>query len=187
MRDIVPNRRILALAAIGLATIAAAPPGAPERLPPLAGRVILSGCRQGECAWLRVTRIETAARNAHGALRRLTGRRGTSRYRNGIPPSAYGRTVRVTWDARDRSEYAFCSTERPAHAFPDGDSGRYILHYLDLFALAGYQMSSATIYMRACHDRTFDWEDSATLRRLGYRPGTRSEQVEDAAPEDLAR
>jgi len=186
MRNTQPGRRIFALGAVALATIAATPSGAPDPLPPLAGRVILSGCRQGECAWLRVARIETAARNSHGELRRLTGRRGTSLYRNGIPPRAYGRRVRVTWDARDRSEYAFCSIGRPAHAFPY-DSGRYILHYLDLFDLAGYQYTSATMYLRICHDLEFDPENAAVLRNLGYRPGTRSEQVEDAAPEDLSR
>lgn len=186
MRETQPSRRIFALGVIALATIAATPSGAPDRLPPLAGRVILSGCRQGECAWLRVARIETAARNSRGELRRLTGRRGTSLHRNGIPPRAYGRTVRVTWETRDRSEYAFCSTGRPAHAFSD-DSGRYILHYLDLFDLAGYQYSSATMYMRICHDLAFDPENAAVLRNLGYRPGTRSGQVEDAAAEDLAR
>lgn len=177
------SRRIFILGAIALAAIAAGPPNRP---PSLAGRVILSGCRQGECAWLRVVRTETAARNAHGELRRLIGRAGTSLYRNGIPPRAYGRAVRVTWHARDHREYVFCSGERPAHAFPS-ETGGLILHYLDLFNLAGYQMASATIYMRACHDRRFNWEDRATLRRLGYRPGTRSDQVEDAAPEDLAR
>jgi hypothetical protein len=92
----------------------------------------------------------------------------------------------VAWEARDRHEYAFCSTERPAYAFPD-ETGRLILHYLDLFSLAGYQLPSATVYMRACHDRTLNWENRAALRRLGYRPGTRSDQVEGAAPEDLAR
>jgi hypothetical protein len=178
---------ILALTAIvAAAPLRARAPAVSFTMPDLAGRVIQVGCRQGECVWLRMVRLEAAAANPHGELRRLIGRGGSSLYRNGIPPRAYGRGVRVRWDARDHREYVFCSTERPAHAFPD-DGGGLILHYLDLFALAGYQMSSATMYMRACHGRSFDWEDRAALRRLGYRPGTRRDQVEDAAPGDLAR
>lgn len=170
-------RSTFAIAAI--LTIAAAP-----AMPALAGRVLLAGCRQGECGWLRVTRVETVRTNAHGELRRLIGRRGTSRYGDGDPPRAHGVRVRIDWERSDRSDYAFCSRQRPAYAFPS--DGGYITHYLDLFDLAGYQMASATMYMRICHDRGFNPGNVAPLRRLGYRPGTRSEQVEDAPPEALA-
>jgi hypothetical protein len=186
MRDALPGRRIFALGAIAFATTAATPLATPDPLPALAGRVIQVGCRQGECAWLRIVRLEAAAANSRGELRRLVGRAGTSLYDNGDPPRAFGTAVRVQWEARDHEEYAFCSTERPGHAFPDGQ-GSYLLHYLDLFSPAGYQLGSATIYMRICHDLNFVEGDTAPLRRLGYRPGTRSEQIEDAAPEDLAR
>jgi hypothetical protein len=150
---------------------------------PAADRVLQGGCRQGECSWLRVARIERVRGNAEGELRRVTGRRGTSRY-GGEPPRAWRAHLGVAWEPQERAEYAFCSRRRPAYAFPGGDG--YILHYLDLFDLAGYQMASARMYMRICHDRDFDPERLAPLRRLGYRPGTRSEQVEDAAPERLA-
>jgi hypothetical protein len=165
-------------AAAAILTVALLP------MPALAAdRVLPGGCRQGECSWLRVTRIERVRANAQGELRRVTGRRGTSRY-DGEPPRAWRPRLRVDWDRDARAEYAFCSVRRPAYAFPSGDG--YILHYLDLFDLAGYQMASARMYMRICHDRDFDPERLAPLRRLGYRPGTRSEQVEDAAPERLA-
>ena len=163
-----------------LLAVAAAP-----AMPALAGRVLLSGCRQGECAWLRVARVESVRANAHGELRRLVGRRGTSRYGDGDPPRAYGARVRIDWERRDRSDYAFCSRERPAYAFPS-DGGGYIIHYLDLFDLAGYQTASATMYMRICHGRGFNPGNAVPLRRLGYRPGTRSEQIEDARPASLA-
>lgn len=154
-------------------------------LPDLAGRVLSVGCRQGECVWLRVARVETMSAGPHGELRRLAGREGRSLYADEAP-EAYSAAVPVQWEAGDASSYAFCSTERPAYAFPD-ETGALILHYLDLFDLGGYQLASARMYMRICHDLPFDGEETAPLRSLGYRPGTRSEQVEDAAPGDLAR
>jgi hypothetical protein len=159
--------------------------GAWPALPDLAGRILPVACRQGECVWLRVARVETVTATPRGELRRLTGRGGRSLYRDEAP-EAYGASVPVRWEAEDRSSYAFCSAERPAYAFPD-ETGALVLHYLDLFDLGGYQMASARMYLLVCHDLPFDGEDAAPLRSLGYRPGTRSEQVEDAAPEDLAR
>ena len=41
--------------------------------------------------------------------------------------------------------------------------------------------------MRICHDAQFDGDGSTLLRQLGYRPGTRNEQVEHGRPEDLTR
>lgn len=152
----------------------------------LGGRVLAPSCRQGQCVWLRVGRVEGVAANPHGELRRVVARRGTSVHPDGSLPSGHGPGVRVAWERRDRPYHVFCSRERPAFAF-DGGGGRHVLHYLDLFSLAGYQLSSATHYLRFCHDRAFDPEDQAALRRLGYRPGTRNDQVEDGAPEDLAR
>ena len=154
-------------------------------LPDLAGETLQVGCRQGECAWLRVVRVETAAATPRGELRRLVGRGGTSRY-DDEPPEAYDPSVAVSWETRDESSFAFCSAEGPAYAFADEGDG-LILHYLDLFDLGGYQLASARMYMRLCHDSAFDSENPQALRALGYRPGTRSEQVENAAAEDLTR
>lgn len=153
-------------------------------LPALAGQVLQSGCRQGQCVWLRVARFETVSASSHGELRRLTARRGLSRY-DDESPATYSPSVQVSWDARDASAYAYCSGERPAYAFADEEGG-LVLHYLDLFDLAGYQQSSATMYMRLCHDIPSFYGDAVLLRSLGYRPGTRNEQVEGGAPEDLA-
>lgn len=182
------RRWILVIVAIALAVPAGwAMAGRDEAraFPDLAGRVLLAGCRQGQCVWARVVRVETVSATARGELRRVVQRAGTSSHGDDVP-DGYSASVPVRWEARDSSSYAFCSTARPGYAFPD-ESGRYVLHYLDLFDLAGYQYSSATMYMRICHDLAFDPENAAALRSLGYRPGTRSEQVEDGAPEDLAR
>jgi hypothetical protein len=160
-----------------------------EALPNLAGRVLADGCRQGECHWSRAVRLESVGTFPEGELRRLTARGGTSTYDPSAehePPEAYSAAVRVTWDATDRSDHAFCSRRRPAYAFPD-DGGGTIIHYLDLYDLAGYQLASARAYMRICHDAAFDGDDEALLRRLGYRPGTRNEQVESGRPEDMTR
>jgi hypothetical protein len=154
-------------------------------LPDLAGQVLQSGCRQGQCVWLRVARAQSVSTSPHGTLRRLTARRGLSRYDDDAP-EAWSPTIQATWDPRDQNVFAFCSTERPAYAFPD-EEGAYIIHYLDLFDLAGFQMASAATYLKLCHDRPPEIDDAAGLRALGYRPGTRDEQVEEGSPEDMAR
>jgi len=43
------------------------------------------------------------------------------------------------------------------------------------------------MYLQLCHGRAFDPADPEALRRLGYRPGTRRDQVEGADPRSLAR
>lgn len=172
-----------------LGAVIAAPPAAQSPLAPihgLDGRVLLAGCRQGGCSWRRVVRVERIDGNAHGELRRITSRDGSSEYGMAEPPSRYSPRLRIAWEAGDRSDYVFCSRERPAFAFRDSDGPGFITHFLDLYQLFGYQYSSAEIYMRACHGEGLP-VSPASLRRLGYRPGTRSEQVEDRRPEDLLR
>ena len=165
-------------------------PAQAAAFPNLAGQVLADGCRQGGCHWSRVVRLERVRTVPEGDLLRLTARGGYSSYdqfaENVEAPERYSDAVRVTWDAADTVSYIFCSRARPAFAFPD-EGGGFILHYLDLYDLAGYQLSSAHTYMRACHDAEYDGDNEALLRRLGYRPGTRNDQVEHGRPEDLAR
>jgi hypothetical protein len=171
------------LASAPVPAVEGAPGKAPApatALPDLAGQVLLAGCRQGECAWVRIVRLESVSTTIHGELRRITLRNGLSTDSGDAPAP-----TNVQWEARDRADYAFCSTERPAYAFP-ADEGGYLIHYLDPFALAGYNMSTAGLYVRFCHGQAFDSEDEAAIRALGYRPGTRNEQIENARPEDMA-
>ena len=43
------------------------------------------------------------------------------------------------------------------------------------------------LYMRLCHGRDSLPAAAAMLRRLGYRPGTRSEQIENGDVETMTR
>lgn len=151
---------------------------------PRAGQTILAGCRQGGCVWLRVARVEPMTRGPQGALVRMVSRRGSSTHRDGELPRR-SRDARIEWERADGTSYAFCSTRRPAYAFESEDQG-LVVHFLDLFDLAGYQYSSAGMYMRLCHGRT-SLPSAGALRRLGYRPGTRSEQIENGSQETMTR
>jgi len=150
---------------------------------PRVGKTILSGCRQGECAWLRVLGVGPPAATTEGVLRRMTARRGTSLHPDGNLPEG-ARHARIEWEAGEQVNYAFCSRLRPAFAFQSGQD--LVIHYLDLFDLAGYQQASGALYMRLCHDRK-SVPGAAGLRKLGYQSGTRSEQAEAATPEAMTR
>ncbi|MBV8687380.1 MAG: hypothetical protein JOZ90_13035 [Alphaproteobacteria bacterium] len=171
---------------LGLALGAAAPGCAAGAapLPKLAGTTVLAGCRQGECRWLRIAAVDRVASVRQGELRRIRVREGSSFHPDGDTPTRAA-AARIAWQKGERAEYAFCSTARPAYAFP-GDGGRLLIHYLDLFDLGGYQYASAGLYMRLCHGRD-GLPPARVLRALGYRSGTRSEQVEARGPEAMTR
>ena len=151
---------------------------------PRSGQLILSSCRQGECAWIQVLRVEPAGRVPQGRLVRLVGRRGRSVHLDRSLPRNV-READIDWERTIRTEYAFCSRIRPAFAF-ESERGPTIVHFLDLFELAGYQLSSARAYMRLCHGVN-RLPSARILRRLGYRRGTRSEQLEAADVTILTR
>jgi hypothetical protein len=157
---------------------------APAAARGLEGRTLRTGCRQGECAWLKVRRVETVRSVRQGRLVRLTALAGTSTHLDGNIPAGPARAD-IQWEKADRADYAFCSTRRPAFAFPS-DQGGLIVHFLDLFDLGGYQITSASLYMRLCHGRP-GLPSAGLLRSLGYRPGTRSDQVEGAGVEAMTR
>jgi hypothetical protein len=155
------------------------PPPQPE------GRIVQVECRQGACQWARIAEIAPVASGRDGELRRLTYRSGSS-----MDDGTAGAGSAIDWAASDRSDYAYCSTVRPAFAFPDdtGDAdGALIVHHLDLFNLGGYQFASAKLYGLVCHDLDAVVEAEPALRALGYRAGTRSEQTRAASPEGLLR
>lgn len=150
---------------------------------PRVGEVIAGGCRQGQCAWLRILATPPPRPFPEGVLRAITVRRGFSTHLDGSVPRRPP-LARIDWDTVSRDNLVFCSTRRPAFGF-EGEQG-LIVHFLDLYDLAGYQMSSADLYMRLCHQRP-GLPRAALLRRLGYRPGTRNEQVENATVATMTR
>ena len=119
--------------AIALATIAsdAASARAGSRSPPLRRpRHPLAGCRQGECAWLRV---EPGLRRAAEAMRTASSRRADRAPRHLAAP-ATAIPPRGLWTARPRgvgrarppANMPSARPRRPAHAFPDEFGGGYI-------------------------------------------------------------
>jgi hypothetical protein len=154
--------------------LAAAPAGAAPRL---------VQCRMMECSWSKPISNVAVRSSPGGTLRKVTFIRGMSVYRDD-PPSRYRPSIRVDWGKRASVDYVFCSRSRPALAFRSGK--RWIAHALDLFALPGSHTASAIAYLRACHGVDYDRADiDQVMRGLGYRSGTRSEQVEIARPEQL--
>ena len=155
---------------------AAAAPAAPPRL---------VHCRQMECRWERRISNAVVRTTPRGQLRKYVVTAGTSVHRDNRPPSAYSRRIRIAWEPRPETKYIFCSRRQPALAF-QRDDGSWVAHAMDMFNLAGYNTSSAIIYTRACHGLDFNFANiEARLRRLGYRPGTRSGQMDIRSPFQL--
>jgi hypothetical protein len=158
---------------ISLAIALAAATPAPE----------LVQCRMMECYWSRPVSNVVIRSTPAGTLRKVTDLRGTSIYRDD-PPSVFDESVPVEWEKRASVRYVLCSASRPALAFRSGK--RWVAHALDLFDLPGYHMASAIGYLRACHAVDYYREDiDRVMTDLGYRPGTRSDQVDIARPEQL--
>jgi len=143
----------------------------------------LVGCRQGECVWARPVSNVPVRTTRAGTLRKLVTMRGVSLHPD-MPPEHYRPGLRIAWDKQPETRYVLCSRTRPALAFRDGP--RWIAHALDLFSPAAYQYASVVTYLKACHglDHRRPGAERA-MRRLGYRPGTRSDQVEIDRPEQL--
>jgi hypothetical protein len=138
-----------------------------------------------ECRWERRISNTVARTTPRGQLRKYVVSSGMSVHRDNNPPSTYSQAIRITWERRPKTSYIFCSRSQPAFAFESGD-GRWVAHALDLFNLPGFHTASAIIYSRACHGLDFNAANIETrLRRLGYRPGTRSRQIEISSPIQL--
>ncbi|MBV9931360.1 MAG: hypothetical protein JO013_10500 [Alphaproteobacteria bacterium] len=161
-----------------LLALAAAPPGP--------GPVRLIQCRMMECDWSRRVSNRIVRTTPRGRLRQYVAWQGRSIHRDSLYPVRYAGSLPIRWGKRPATDYVFCARAQPALAFRA--DGRWIAHALDLFHLAGYQEPSATTYLLACHGRyglAPGPERGRALRRLGYRPGTRSEQVSIDRPEAL--
>jgi hypothetical protein len=143
-----------------------------------------------ECTWSKPVSNVAIRSTPAGTLRKVVARYGTSVHRDDYP-SRYSPSTRIRWEKAPNVDYVFCSRRQPALAFrgtPPGMGTRqdWTAHALDLFNLAGYNTASAVIYLRACHGVDLYRDDiDKALRSLGYRPGTRSEQVYISGPEQL--
>ena len=154
--------------------LAAAPAGPAPRL---------VYCHMMQCTWSKPVSNVAVRSTPRGTLRKVVNLYGSSVHRDDYP-SRYDASVRIDWEKAAKAQYVLCSRSQPATAFRSGK--RWVAHALDLFGLAGYNTASAVIYLRACHGVDYDREDiEQVIRGLGYRPDTRSEQVEIARPEQL--
>jgi hypothetical protein len=153
-----------------------------------APQVMTYGCRMEECWWFKEKSRVSILRNRDGELVRYTTLEGSSGHPGDNYPDHYSPALGVQFT--EKTQYVFCSRTRPSVAFhvDDGPYGSgWIGHLLDLFDLYGYNGSSAITYLRACHQLNLNRSDrEAVLRRLGYRPGTPSTQIELKRPTDLA-
>ena len=152
-------------------------------------------CHMEECSWLRLVSNSAVATTNDGELRKYLAFRGLSYHRNGDYPDRFSKRVAIDWEHKSHPTYVSCSRRRPAVAWKETgegrNKGRWYAHYLDLFDLYGYNTSSAVIYADACHHMNLlglnSGDEDKALRRLGYHPGTRSEQVNLAGPMDLLK
>lgn len=161
---------------IALAMALAAAPAGPDP------RLVY--CHMMECSWSKAVSNVAVRSTPAGTLRRIVALRGTSVHRDDYP-SRYHASIGIGWKKPAAVDYVFCSRSQPALAFRSGK--RWIAHALDLFNLGGYNTASAVTYLRACHGVEHDRGDiEKVMRGLGYRSGTRSEQVEIARPEQLS-
>ncbi|PLK25625.1 SHOCT domain-containing protein [Novosphingobium sp. TH158] len=153
---------------------------------PYAGAELVQ-CRQGECSWEKVLSVRTIQTTADGELKITESYVGSSRD-DGTGTGAYSPKLAISWEKPVVQTYVFCSLKQPGLAFKDrwGEGG-WIGHLIDPYDTYGYNTSSVRTYMKACHGLDFYRKDiTKVLQRIGYRPGTRNEQVELASPKDLS-
>lgn len=160
----------------------------PEPVDVHAGAKVAS-CRQDVCSWEKVLGVRTVKRTEAGTLKVEESYQGSSKHRNSTYPEQYDSKLPIEWEQAPVSTYVFCSTTQPGLAFRDrwseGTKG-WIGHLLDPFDTYGYNYSSARTYVRICHNLNFERKDiREVLLGLGYRPGTRNEQVTLQKPADL--
>lgn len=80
------------------------------------------------------------------------------------------------------SQYALCSTKKPAIIFPSYDKKNYIVHLLNPgVSYVGYNLDSYKLYWFICHDLVnrdlFGDKIKPYARRLGYNGQLKEEQI----------
>lgn len=151
---------------LSLALLAVAPD--PFSVPKTPTGVLQISCRQGECRWQQIRRIERVRGGGGEVLRKLTSRSGMSThdvYRT--PPARYSPRLRIAWEAAPRVEYVLCSKRRPATVFES--DGEFLVTRLGLANLGGYEYSAATLYMQVCHNIAPGRWNEKQMPRMGYR------------------
>ena len=146
----------------------------------------ITGCRQSTCMWEKVLEIRTIKTVPNGILKVEDSYQGSMLAQGADFPTEYSAKLPIEWDRVQT--YVFCSKQQPSTAFKDRGTknGRWIGHLLDPFEPYGYNWGSAETYMRVCHNVDLGRQDiKKVMLRLGYRPGTRNEQVDLAKPTDL--
>ncbi len=151
---------------LALLALTAADPFPPPKTPT---PVLLIGCRQGECQWQRITRIEPMRARAGEALRKASGTTGGSTYRDLDAPTRFSPRIRIAWKHQARTDYVLCSKRRPALLSWDADERMYLLTRLSMTDLPGYQYAGATLYMNVCHGLASGRWSEGKLPAMGYR------------------
>jgi hypothetical protein len=149
---------------LSLALLAAPDPFPAPKVPTA---VLQISCRQGECYWQQIKKIERMRAGGGEVLRKLTSRVGKSThnvYRD--PPARYSPRLRIGWERAPKVEYVLCSKRRPATVF--WSDGEAVVTRLGLADLGGYEYSAAALYAQVCHNiAPGKWSEKAAPR-LGY-------------------
>jgi hypothetical protein len=174
---------VKALLSLAPLLLAAAPEPFPAPRTP--GGVVRMSCRQGECMWQQLQKIERVRGDRASVLRKVSSRTGRSTYSVDGSPPAYGPRVRIAWE-RPGTDYVLCSKRRPATAFWDADEKQWIVTRLNLTDLGGYQYAAANLYMLVCHNiAPARWSERG-MRHMGYG-ATPSDQTRHAKLAEMLR
>ncbi|HEX8303014.1 hypothetical protein [Sphingomonas sp.] len=150
---------------LSLALLALAPDPFPAPRTPTA--VLQISCRQGECRWQKIQRIERMRGGNGEVLRKLTSRAGMSVHLNGRIPARYSPRLRIEWERAPKIEYVLYSKRRPTTIFGSADS-EFVVTRLGLGDMAGYEYAGGTLYMQICHNIAPSRWTERQIQKLGY-------------------
>jgi hypothetical protein len=145
--------------------LAAAPDPFPAPRTPTA--VLQISCRQGQCVWQQLMKIERIRASNGEVVRKVTSRVGRSTHSvYGNPPARAPKNTE--WERGPGIDYVRCSKRRPATATYDAEDRDWRVTQFNLTDLGGYQYGAATLYMQVCHNvAPGKWRENR-MGRLGY-------------------